>query len=148
MNDCDIHEFLALVSMAQKFMFGGSESQICVTSLLLIRQEIFHFTPPVKWLQGSETKTSPYHSRRYLQELNDLLTLFPNLPHLWSINEPGIQALTRKLFWHVSLPSSRSASFLNKLIFLASTLQLLDLLAYHVASGASLYSIAYLHLNN
>ena len=26
---------------------------------LLIWQEIFHFTPPVKWLQGSETNISP-----------------------------------------------------------------------------------------
>ena len=31
-------------------------------------------------------------------------------PHLWSIKEPGNQALTRWFFWGTSLPSSQSAS--------------------------------------
>ena len=44
--------------------------------------------------------------------------------HLWSIKEPGIQTLTRQLFWDISLPSSRSSSFPDKVTFLASTSRL------------------------
>ena len=68
-------------------------------------------------------------------------TLFPHLPHLRSIKEPGIQTLTRCLFWDVSLLSSQSAGFLNKVIFLASTSRLLDSLASHAPSRASLDSV-------
>ena len=39
---------------------------------------------------------------------------------------PGIQTLMRWLLWDISLPSSWSASFLNKVILLASTLCLSD----------------------
>ena len=67
--------------------------------------------------------------------------LFPHLPHLRSIKEPGIQTLTRWLFWDVSLLSSQSAGFLNKVIFLASTSRLLDSLASHAPSRASLDSV-------
>ena len=38
--------------------------------------------------------------------------------------KPGIQTQIRRLFWGVSLPSSPSADFLNKVFFLASTLHL------------------------
>ena len=48
-------------------------------------------------------------------------TLHPHFPHRCSIKEPGIQTLIRWLFWDISLPSSGSAGFLNKVIFLAST---------------------------
>ena len=45
-------------------------------------------------------------------------------PPLCSIKEPDIQTQTRWLFWGISLPSSPSADFLNKVVFLASTLHL------------------------
>ena len=51
MNDCDILEFLvwglkSLVSMAQKFMSGGPESWIAVTSFLIdmVRDISLHTT--------------------------------------------------------------------------------------------------------
>ena len=72
-------------------------------------------------------------------KIKDLFTLF-YLPHLWSMKEPGIQTLTRWLFGNISLPSSLSAGFLNKLLFLASTLPPSDSLASHVAGRASLDS--------
>ena len=55
-------------------------------------------------------------------------------------SETGIQAPTRWLFRDISLPSSWSASFLNKVIFLASTPCLLDLLACCAVSRLSLVS--------
>ena len=62
---------MLLVSMAQKFIFGGSESQISVTSLLLIRQEIFHFSRenlnPVQTIPTTKKKK---HSRKYLKKSN------------------------------------------------------------------------------
>ena len=70
-------------------------------------------------------KTCP--SRRYLQELNCFFTLFPHLLPSLIYKKPGIQALTRWLFWDISLPSSRSLSSLNKVLFLASTLLSLGL---------------------
>ena len=42
-----------------------------------------------------------------------------------SVNKLDIQTLIRWLFWDISLPSSLSAGFLNKVIFLASTSHLL-----------------------
>ena len=60
---------------------------------------------------------------------------------LWSIKEPGIQTQIRWLFWGASLPSSRSAGFPNKVVFLASTPRLLDSLACLVASRMSLDSV-------
>ena len=71
-------------------------------------------------------------------KINGLFTLFPPPCHLWSIKEPGIQTPKRWLFWNISLPSSWSAGFLNKIVFLASTPRLSDSLACHVESTASL----------
>ena len=51
------------------------------------------------------------HSRRDLQD-NGLFTLLPQL-------FPSIQTQTRWLFWDISLPSSQSACFPNKVVFLA-----------------------------
>ena len=72
-------------------------------------------------------------SRRYLQELNGPITLFPHLP----------PSLIHKRTWHPglnkvvilrlsSLPSSWSTGSLNKIIFFASVSHLWDLLAYCV----------------
>jgi len=55
---------------------------------------------------------------------------------LWSIKGHGIQAPIRWLFWGVSLPSSQSAGFLNKAIFLTSPPPLLDSLACRAVSRA------------
>ena len=48
-------------------------------------------------------------------------TLHHHFPHHCSIKEPGIQTLIRWLFQDISLPSSGSAGFLNKVTFLAPT---------------------------
>lgn len=47
-----------------------------------------------------------------------LTSLGPLNLHLWSIKEPGIQALTRWLFWGTSLPSPWSAGSLIQVSFL------------------------------
>ena len=52
-------------------------------------------------------------SRRWGVEVRNM-TLFSHLSHIWSIKEPGIQALPWWSFWDISVPSSRSASFPNK----------------------------------
>ena len=57
---------------------------------------------------------------------------------LWCIKEPGIQTPRRWLFWGTSLPSSQSAGFPNKVIFLASVPHLSNSLACCVMSRASL----------
>ena len=69
------------------------------------------------------------------------LIFFLTAPQLYSIKEPDIHTPTRWLFSDISLPSSWSAGFLNKVIFLASTLCPLDSLASHVASRVSLDSV-------
>ena len=51
----------------------------------------------------------------------------------------------RRLFEDISLSSSQSADCLNKVIFLASTPHLLDLLAYHEACRASLDAVTIIH---
>ena len=52
-------------------------------------------------------------SRRWDVEARNM-TSFSHLPHIWSTKEPCIQALTRWSYWDISLPSSRSPSFPNK----------------------------------
>ena len=66
-------------------------------------------------------------------------TLFP-CPHpkLWSTKELGIQTPIRWLFWDISLPSSWSAGFPNKVVLLASRPCLLHLLACCAGSRTSL----------
>ena len=53
--------------------------------------------------------------------LNGLLLCFLTAPYLWFTKEPGIQTRVRWLFWDISLPSSWSEGFLNKVLFLALT---------------------------
>ena len=69
------------------------------------------------------------------------LLCFLTSPHLWSIKELGIQALTRRLFSDVSLSSSGSTGFPSKVVFFASAPHLLDLLVYRVVSRVSLDSV-------
>ena len=88
--------------------------------------------------------TSPCRMLGILEDVCQIHGLFTLVlyhhPHLWSIKEPGIQTHIRWLFHDISLPSSWSASFLNKVIFFASTPRLWDSLACCVASRASLDS--------
>ena len=79
------------------------------------------------------------HSRRYLQELKGLFTLFPYFPHLWFLKEPGMHAPPRWLFWDISLPSW-SASFPNKGISLTWTPHPLGLLASHAVQSKLRFS--------
>ena len=73
------------------------------------------------------------HSRRYLR---DWLP-FWFLTSLCPMKEPGIQTPRRWLFWDISLPSSQLAGFLNKVLFLASTL-VSDSLPCHAGGGSEL----------
>ena len=66
------------------------------------------------------------------------LLSFLTFPHLGSIKGPEIQTATRLLFWDISLPSSRSACFPNKIVFPASATRLLDSLGSCVISIVSL----------
>ena len=59
------------------------------------------------------------------------LTVAPYCLSLWLCNRTSIQTLTRCLLWGISLLSSRSAGFPNKVIFFASTPHLSDSLACH-----------------
>ena len=63
-----------------------------------------------------------------------------------SMKESDIQTLARWLFWDISLPSSRSASVPNKVVFLASTPHLSDSLAHCMASRGSLDSVTKAHM--
>ena len=101
--------------------------------------------PPANDCKKDETNTFPLpedcHSRRYLQELNGLF---------YFVSSPPPSPI-RKRTWHpdpdkmvilrFSLLSSQSAGFLNKVIFLTSTSRLLDSLASHAPSRASLDSV-------
>ena len=85
-----------------------------------------HPDPVHLWMAiGRKKLTHPLpeagHSRRYLQNLWPFFfASFPPPPPC-SIKEPGIQTPTRWSFWNISLPSSPSAGFLNKLLFFDST---------------------------
>ena len=69
------------------------------------------------------------------------LLCFLTSSYFLSIKEPGIQTPTSWLCWDISLPSSWSAGFLNKVVFLAATPHLSDSLAYRVVSRANLDSV-------
>lgn len=75
-----------------------------------------------------------------MQDIWPFYFTFSPLLSLCSIKEPSIQKLTRRLFWDMNLPSSPSASFLNKGILLASIL-VSDSLVCHVVSRVSLDSV-------
>ena len=66
------------------------------------------------------------------------LLSFLTFPHPWSIKGPEIQTPTRLLFWDMSLPSSWSACFPDKIVFPASATRLLDSLDSCVMSIVSL----------
>ena len=70
------------------------------------------------------------HSRGYLQNLWPFYFTSSSPPRLCAMKETGIQTSIRWLFWDFSLLPSQSASFPNKVIFLASTphLRFIDLL--------------------
>ena len=61
------------------------------------------------------------HSRGHLQNLWPFYFTSSSPPPPCAIKETGIQTLIRWLFWDFSLLSSWSASFPNKVVFLAST---------------------------
>ena len=76
-----------------------------------------------------------------LTRLSGLFILFPHLPQSLIHKRCWHPDSDKMFFWGISLPSSWSASFQNKVIFLASTPHLLDSLAYHAVSRASLDSV-------
>ena len=99
------------------------------------RKEEINTSPPGGWLfQEIFTRLTDFFFFFFL------LYLFTS-PPLCFRKEPGIQILIRWLFWDTSLQSSWSAGFPNKVIFLASTPSLLDLLACCVVSRVSLDSV-------
>ena len=95
--------------------------------------------PPVNGCKKEVVNTSPPqagHSRRCFARLIDLFTLLPPrlslsiLPFYFtslsdSVKETGIQTLIRWFYGDPSPPSSRSAGFPNKVVFLASAPRLL-----------------------
>ena len=101
---------LLLTRVAQKSTFEELELQIAVASLFvdIIADIPFHTTSEMtirKW-NSHIPLLEACRSRRHLQELNGLFLLCVlTCPHLWSIEEPGIQAPTRWLFQAISLPS-------------------------------------------
>ena len=74
---------------------GRPESQTDLTSLFVdMTGDIpFHTTHEMTVeVKRNIPLCEPCHSRKYLQELHGLFTLFPRLPpHLWSIKEPSNQ---------------------------------------------------------
>ena len=101
--------------------------------------------PPVKECKEvrlTHSLPEACHSRGCLQGLNSLFTVFPHLPHLRSIKEPGNQALTR--FWGLAC---QLLGQLAPSVFLASTSHLSDSLACCAASRASLDSITHIHVS-
>ena len=79
------------------------------------------------------------HSRWYLQNVWPFYFTSPS-PPLCAMKETGIQTPRRWLFWDFSLPSSRSAGFPNKVVFVPQHL-VSDSLACPAASRASLDSV-------
>ena len=63
------------------------------------------------------------------------------LPPLLSVKDTGFPIPIKWLFWDIILPSSWPDNFPNKVIFLATTPSLLDLLTCHVVSRVSLDSV-------
>ena len=85
-----------------------------------------HLDPVYLWMAARKKKlTHPLlgaaHSRGYLQNLWPFSFISSSPSPLCAIKETGIQTPIRWLFWDINLPSSWSTSFLNKVVFLAST---------------------------
>ena len=79
--------------------------------------------PPVDGCKKEGINTSPHlagHSRGYLQSLWPFYFTSSSPPPLCAIKETDIQTLIRWFIRGSSLPSSRPAGFLNKVVFLAS----------------------------
>ena len=94
-----------------------------------------HPDPDHLWMAARKKKlTHPLpeagHSRKHLENLRPFYFTSSSPPLLCSIKETGIQTPIRWFWGNISLPSSQSAGFLNKVIFLSSTpcLQFIGLL--------------------
>ena len=128
--------------------------------LYSVHREIIWPCPPVKGYNKKKRLTYPFQRlalpRDVLQDLRPFFftssLLLPRFclqtlgPHCFSPSgsikkKNGIQAPTRWLFWDINLPSSQSAGFLNKALFVASTPYFSDLLASHVVNRVSLNSV-------
>ena len=112
-------------------------------SVWLLKVPFFRTLSSCRWQEGRNERI-PCLRLAILGDvckINGLFLCFLTSPYLWSIKEPGIWTPIRSLFWGTSLPSSQSASFLNKVIFLVSTPHLSDSLACHGVSRASLDSM-------
>ena len=111
-------------------------------SVRILNWSAFIQNPIHLWMAGRKKLAHPLPKVCYfillLLSLLLFLLYFLTSPHFCSVKEPGIQTQARWLFWDICLPSSRSAGFLDKVIFLASTAHSSDLLACHAASRASL----------
>ena len=95
-------------------------------SAWMLNQSAFVLDPVHLWMAARKKKlTHPLseagHSRGYLQNVWPFYFTSSSPPPLYAIKETGIQTPIRWLFWDISLPSSLSASFPNKVVFPAST---------------------------
>ena len=84
-----------------------------------------HPDPVRLWMAARKKKlTQPLpqagHSRGQLQNLWPFYFISSSPPPLCSLKETGIQTPIRCFFGDISLPSSQSADFPNKVVFLAS----------------------------
>ena len=105
-------------------------------SVRILNWSVFMQNPVHLWTAGRKKLTHPLPKVCY--SFFFFLLYFFTFAHLRSVKEPGIQTQVRWLLWDICLTSFRSAGFLNKVIFLASTAHSSDLLACHAASRASL----------
>ena len=130
-----------VVGKSQFWIHDGSVYLTLTFVFIITHNDLPQRTLPLYLKRFSHTHT---HTHTWLAIPGDMCkiivftssTPFPLCP----IKEPGTQTLTRWLFWDISLPSSSSAGFLNKVVFLAST-SLSDSLACRVASRMSLDSV-------
>ena len=90
---------------------------------LQLKEEINTPLPKVghSWRCFARLKILSLHFPTASPSLFCLLIFVPHHPSLWLCKEPAIQIPTRWLLWDISLPSSWSEGFLNKVLFLAST---------------------------
>ena len=108
-------------------------------SVRILNWSVFIQNPVHLWTAGRKKLTHPFPKVCYSFFFSLLYVL--TSAHLCSVKEPGIQTQVRWLLWDICLSSSRSAGFLSKVIFLASTAHPSDLLACHAASRASLHLV-------
>ena len=137
----DFKLYFSLLLLLQSYIVACLREPCLSAWLLMFSFQEDNLTlPTCEWMMARKKKLTHLsleggHSRRCFARLIALFTLLHHclslstLPFLLnfliislsgSIKEPGIQTQTRWLFWDISLPSSWSAGFLNKVIFLAS----------------------------